>query len=234
MSKNIDFGQFEKEIGIKFKNKDILEQVFVHRSYLNENPNFHLQHNERLEFLGDAVLELIVTEHLYINYENPEGELTNWRSALVKGAMLSKIATDIKINNYLYLSRGESQSNGKSRQLILANAFEALIGALYLDQGYNKTKEFVQEKLISYLPEILDKQLYKDAKSRLQELSQEKTGITPLYKVLEETGPDHDKKFIVGIYIGENLLGKGPGSSKQEAEQEAAAQALENWSEQSL
>lgn len=221
-----EISKFESKIDVKFKNKELLKQVFVHRSYINENPKFGLNHNERLEFLGDAVLELIVTEYLYKNYPNPEGELTNWRSALVKGQMLSKIADSLKINDYLYLSRGEEKSTGKSRQIILANSFEALIGAIYLDQGYDTASAFIHKFLIIHLNEILEKELYRDSKSRLQELSQEKNGITPEYRVLTESGPDHDKSFEIGVFLGNDQAGKGTGSSKQEAEQHAAHDAL--------
>lgn len=228
MNSNKDLLKFEKKIGIFFKNKDLLNQVFVHRSYLNENPSFGLEHNERLEFLGDAVLELIVTEYLYKNYPNPEGELTNWRSALVRGEKLSQVSTKLEINDYLYLSKGEQKSIGKSRQLILANAFEALIGSIYLDKGYKKTQEFIKDNILIYLDEILDKKLYRDAKSSLQELSQDKLSITPSYKILEESGPDHDKHFTVGVYIGDELIGRGVGSSKQAGEQDAAKSGLES------
>lgn len=225
--KNSALEKFEKKNHLNFRSKDLLKQVFVHRSYLNENPKFNLDHNERLEFLGDAVLELVVTEYLYKNYPNPEGELTNWRSALVKGERLSDVANKLDIDSHLYLSKGEKQSVGKSRQLILANTFEALIGAIYLDKGYKKAQEFISSNIIIYLQEILDKKLYKDAKSSLQELSQDKLGITPLYKVLEESGPDHNKHFTIGVYISEKLIGQGVGSSKQAAEQSAALNALE-------
>lgn len=220
---------FQKKIKIKFNNFPLLQQVFIHRSYLNENTGLGLNHNERLEFLGDAVLELIVTEYLYLNYDNPEGELTNWRSALVRGEMLSKIASDLGINDLLYLSRGEGQSTGKSRQLILANAFEALIGAIYLDKGYKNAQKFINHCLIVHLNEILEKKLYKDAKSSLQELAQEKLSITPAYQVLSESGPDHAKNFNMGVYIGEKMIGQGSGNSKQAAEQQAAFDGLENF-----
>lgn len=220
---------FESKNNLNFKNKTLLRQVFVHRSYLNENSGFDLDNNERLEFLGDAVLELVVTEYLYIKYKNPEGELTNWRSALVKGTMLAEIANKIGINDLMYLSRGESKSIGKARQLILANAFEALIGAIYLDGGYKPAKKFIENNLIIYLKEILENRLYKDSKSLFQELSQEKDGITPQYKVISEIGPDHAKKFTVGVYLGEAMEGNGMGSSKQEAEQMAAQDALKKY-----
>lgn len=224
---NNDLSKFEKKNHLSFKDKDLLKQVFVHRSYLNENPGFNLDHNERLEFLGDAVLELVVTEYLYKNYPNPEGELTNWRSALVKGERLSQVATKLNIEKLLYLSRGEQKSSGKSRQLILANAFEALIGAVYLDKGYQKTQDFLYNNVIIYLDEILDKKLFRDAKSTLQEISQEKFSITPNYNVLEESGPDHNKHFVVGVYIGDKVVGQGSGYSKQTAEQDAAKNSLE-------
>lgn len=225
---NKDLNKFEKKIKFKFKNTDLLQQVFVHRSYINEHPGFRLSHNERLEFLGDAVLELIVTEYLYKHYDNPEGELTNWRSSLVKGEMLSELAKKICIDDYLYLSRGEQKSTGKARQLILANAFEALIGAIYLDQGYEITKKFVERVLLIKLPNIIKNKLYIDSKSLLQELIQEKIGYTPNYQLLEESGPDHDKKFEVGVYVNNQLYGTGIGSSKNEAQQDAAHNALVN------
>lgn len=223
--------KFEKKIGIKFKNKNLLRQAFVHRSYLNENVKFELDHNERLEFLGDAVMELIVTEHLFLKYQNPEGELTNWRSALVKGETISAAARELDIGDYLYLSKGEEKSGGKARQLILANTFEAIIGAIYLDQGYEVTKKFIQRFLLVKLPEILENKLYMDSKSKFQEMAQAKFGITPQYKVLTEYGPDHAKSFSMGVYLGEKLYGEGSGSSKQNAEQAAAANALETFSE---
>lgn len=227
--KNLE--NFEKKISIKFKNRNLLTQAFVHRSYLNENVKFELDHNERLEFLGDAVMELIVTEYLFINYANPEGELTNWRSALVKGETISAAARELSIGDYLFLSKGEEKSGGKARQLILANTFEAIIGAIYLDQGYEVAKKFLHRFLIVKLPEILENKLYMDAKSRFQELAQAKFGITPQYKVLTEYGPDHAKSFSMGVYLDEKLYGEGSGSSKQNAEQAAAANALETFSE---
>lgn len=221
-----DFSQFEKNIKVKFKNKDLLQQAFVHRSYLNEHPKFKLEHNERLEFLGDAVLELIVTEHLYQNYDNPEGELTNWRASLVNSKMLSKIARKLNMEKYLYLSKGESKDTGKARNYILANAMEAIIGAIYLDQGWEVSKTFIENNILSELSEILEKKLYIDPKSRFQEAAQEAVGITPTYKVLDETGPDHEKIFEVGLFLGKELIAKGKGSSKQEAQEKAAEQGL--------
>ncbi|MDI6591607.1 MAG: ribonuclease III [Patescibacteria group bacterium] len=227
-----DFKLLEKKLNLKFKNKDLLIQAFCHRSYLNENPDFPLPHNERLEFLGDAVLELVVTEYLYQKYpKKSEGELTNWRAALVNAKMLSQIAKDLDFNNFLLLSRGEAKELGKARMYILANTFEAFIGGLYLDQGYQVCNEFVKKHLIKELPRIIEAGLFKDAKSRFQEEAQERVGITPTYKVLEEWGPDHAKHFIIGVFLGEQLVAKGEGSSKQEAEEEAAESALEvkNW-----
>ena len=227
-----DFSKFEKKLDLKFKNKDFLIQAFVHRSYLNENPDFYLPHNERLEFLGDAVLELIVTQYLYQKYpKKSEGELTNWRAALVNAKQLSEIAKDLDFNDFLLLSRGEAKELGKARQYILGNTFEALIGAIYLDQGYQACEDFIKKYLTVKLPEIIEKGLFKDAKSRFQEEAQERVGITPIYKVLEEWGPDHAKHFIIGVFLGENLVAKGEGSSKQEAEEEAAKEALaiKNW-----
>jgi ribonuclease-3 len=222
-----DFSLFEKKLGLKFKNKDLLIQAFCHRSFLNENPQFHLSHNERLEFLGDAVLELVITHYLYQTYpEKSEGELTNWRAALVNAKMLGSVAKGLGFNDFLLLSKGEAKEIGKARQYILANTFEALIGAIFLDQGYEVCREFIKKYLIVKLPEIIEKGLFKDAKSRLQEEAQERWGITPTYKVLEEWGPDHAKHFIVGVFLGEELITKGQGSSKQEAEEEAAKAAL--------
>ena len=227
-----DFSLLEKKLNLTFKNKDFLIQAFVHRSYLNENPDFYLPHNERLEFLGDAVLELIVTQYLYQKYpKKSEGELTNWRAALVNARQLSEIAKDLDFNDFLLLSRGEAKELGKARQYILANTFETLIGAIYLDQGYQACEDFIKKYLTVKLPEIIEKGLFKDAKSRFQEEAQERVGITPSYQVLEEWGPDHAKHFIIGVFFGENLVAKGEGSSKQEAEEEAAKEALaiKNW-----
>ncbi|MBI4023239.1 ribonuclease III [Candidatus Berkelbacteria bacterium] len=222
---------FAKSLGITFSDAELLSQVFVHRSYLNEHRSLGLDHNERLEFLGDAVLELVVTEHLYRNFPNPEGELTNWRSALVRGQMIATIAKELGMEPHLLLSRGEQQSKGKARQLILANTFEAFIGALYLDRGYEAAQSFLNEHLILHLSDILAQRLHIDSKSDLQEKSQEHLGVTPTYTVLKSEGPDHDKIFTVGVQIGGTMVAEGTGSSKQRAEQSAAAQALEKWDE---
>ena len=227
-----DFSKLEKKLNFNFKNKDLLIQAFTHRSYLNENPGFYLSHNERLEFLGDAVLELVVTEELYKKYpQKPEGELTNWRAALVNSKMLSEVSKNLNCGDFLLLSKGEAKEFGKAREYIMANAFEALIGALYLDQGYKACQSFIKKNLIVKLPEIIKKGLFKDSKSRFQEEAQERTGITPTYKVLKEWGPDHSKHFVVGVFLNEELIAEGEGSSKQEAEIESAKNALEikNW-----
>jgi len=222
------FSKLEKSIGVKFKNKDLLKQSVVHRSYLNEHPEFELHHNERLEFLGDAVLEIIVTEYLYDNFpDTPEGDLTNWRASLVNAKMLAEVASEIELEEFLYLSRGEAKDkNAKARQYILANAVEALIGAIYLDDGIKKSTKFVSEKIIVKLDHILEEKLYMDPKSKFQEKAQELTKITPHYKVLSETGPDHAKTFEVGLYMGDELIAKGEGTSKQEGQIEAAGKGL--------
>ena len=222
-----NFTTFEKKLGLNFKNKDLLTQAFVHRSYLNENPDFHLNHNERLEFLGDAVLELIVTEDLYKEYpEKAEGELTNWRAALVNAKMLTSVAEELGFNDFLLLSRGETKELGKARAYILANTFEALIGSIYLDSGYTFAEKFIKKYLIKNLSDIIKNGSYKDSKSQFQEEAQEKIGITPVYKVIREWGPDHQKNFTVGVFLAEELVAEGDGSSKQEAEEQAAKAGL--------
>ncbi len=223
-----DLSNLEEKIGVKFDNQGLLRQALVHRSYLNENPDFGSEHNERLEFLGDAVLELVVTEYLYLNYPNPEGELTNWRAALVNAKTLADIADNISLNDYILLSRGEAKDIGRARQYILANALEALIGAIYLDQGIGKAEEFIKSYVVSLLPEILKKGAWRDAKSRFQEEAQERAGITPSYEVLAEWGPDHARHFRIGVFLEEELVAEGEGLSKQEAQQVAAQKALEN------
>ena len=228
----IDFSNFEKKIKIVFKNKNLLQQAFIHRSFINENPATKLSHNERLEFLGDAVLELIVTDFLYKKYPNyTEGELTALRSALVNAVIISEIATGLGMNDYLLLSKGEAKDSGKARSYILANTYEAYIGALYLDQGIEVADKFVHKSLLPKTEEIVLKKLWRDAKSLVQEKAQEFVNVTPAYKVLSESGPDHDKHFTVGIFFGTNLIAEGKGHSKQEAEQSAALAALKekNW-----
>lgn len=224
MEKN-NLKAIQEKIGVHFKNEEILNTAFVHRSYLNEHRSIK-EHNERLEFLGDAVLELVVTEHLYNNYRNPEGDLTNWRSALVKTESISEAASKLGFEDYLKMSRGERASSGRSRQLILANSFEAVCGAIYLDQGYDKAKKFIAAQILTKLPDIIENKLYIDPKSLFQELSQEKEGLTPRYEVTSEEGPDHDKIFEVAVRVGDKVWGKGKGASKQLAQQEAAKKAL--------
>jgi ribonuclease-3 len=225
--KEKNFPELEKKIGITFKDKDFLYQAFVHRSYLNEHHDFPLGHNERLEFLGDAVLELVVTEFLFEEYSNPEGELTNWRAALVNAKTLANIAYEIGMEPFLFLSHGEAKDAGtKARDYIMANTIEALIGSIYLDQGYTIAKQFITRWVIIKLPHILENGLYLDAKSRFQESAQELLGITPTYKVLHEEGPDHNKLFKVGVYLDKELVASGDGTSKQEAQTEAAEAAI--------
>ena len=212
-----------KALGVEFQNVDTLRQALVHRSYLNEHPSFPLEHNERLEFLGDAVLEVVVTDYLYKNFPNPEGELTNWRAALVNGEKLADIISELDVEPYLYLSRGEKKdTGGKARRYILANAMEAIIGAIYLDRGLEEARAFIERNVLSQLKEIIEKKLYIDPKSRFQEASQEHVGITPSYKVVSEEGPDHDKIFTVAVYLGKDKVAEGTGSSKQEAQISAA------------
>jgi len=221
-----NFDKLEENLGIKFRDKRLLQQAFVHRSYLNENPGCKLEHNERLEFLGDAVLELVVTRYLFNNYPNPEGELTTWRAALVNSKMLSDIATKLGFNGYLMLSKGEAQDTGRARQFILANTLEALVGAIYLDQGFEKAEKFVQDKLLCELDRVLEEKLYRDPKSHFQEEAQDRVGITPSYEVIKEEGPDHNKSFVVGVYLNSELVAKGKGPSKQAAQEDAARKAL--------
>jgi len=228
----IQFKDFEKKTKVVFKNKNLLKQAFVHRSYINENGSEGLSHNERLEFLGDAVLELIVTSYLYKKYPGfTEGELTAVRSALVNAIIISQAAEEVGMNDFLLLSKGEAKDSGKARQYILANTYEAYIGALYLDQGYEVVDKFVLKTLLHKTEEIVNKKLWRDAKSLVQEKAQEYLSVTPMYKVLQESGLDHDKHFTVGIFFGQELVAQGKGKSKQEAEQKAATAALQirNW-----
>ena len=228
------FEKFAKHIGVTFNDVAILREAFTHRSYLNEHRGTNMKHNERLEFLGDAVLELVITEYLYATYpDEPEGKLTAYRSALVNTNSISDAANDWDMNEYLLLSRGEAKDIGRARQYILANTFEAVIGSIFLDQGYDVAKDFIGRSLFNNLDEIVGKRLWQDAKSRFQEEAQERTGITPNYEVLKETGPDHDKRFEIGVYVGDELVATGDGPSKQDAEQVAALSALtkKGWQE---
>lgn len=217
---------FSKKLGIPVRNSELFQESITHRSYLNEHRGYKLNHNERLEFLGDAVLELIVTEYLYHTFPNPEGELTSFRAALVNGEMLASIAGRMGIGEFLLMSRGEAKDTGRARMWLLANAMESVIGALYLDSGYDETKTFIEKNILSELPKVLADGSYADPKSRFQELAQEKAGVTPNYRILKEWGPDHDRHFTAGIFIGEELVAEGEGASKQEAQRSAAEAAL--------
>ncbi len=219
----------KKVFGFEFKDPTTLIMAFTHRSYINEHKKSAENHNERLEFLGDAVLELVVTEFLYAKYPEPEGILTNWRSALVRTESIGAAATRLNFETMLRLSRGEKRGSDRARQQILANSFEAVIGAIYVDQGYDVAKKFIADNIISTLPQILETGSWRDPKSYLQEVAQEKDNQTPLYKVLSEDGPDHDKVFTLGVFIGSQLRGSGTGSSKQAAQQKAAEEALKYY-----
>jgi ribonuclease-3 len=223
-----DFNTFEQKLGLQFNDADLLRQAFTHRSYLNEHRGEVKGHNERLEFLGDAVLELIATHFLYEKFpQHPEGDLTAYRAALVNAVTCAEVAGDLGMNEYLLLSRGEAKDTGRARGILLANAFEALVGAIYLDSGYDAAKDFISKYLFPKIDEIIQKRLWQDAKSSLQEKAQEHDGVTPSYAVLKEWGPDHDKHFVVGVHIKDKLLAQGEGKSKQDAEQAAARAALD-------
>lgn len=225
--KDKDFSILENSLNIYFQNKNLLIQAFIHRSYINENSGVKLGHNERLEFLGDAVLELVSTNFLYHKFTDlAEGELTSYRAALVNTKSISEIAKNLNFNDYLFLSKGESKDFGKARLSILADTYEAFIGAVFLDKGYNEAKDFIEKTLLIHTDEIIMAGKYKDAKSVVQEKSQDILSVTPSYKVLSESGPDHDKKFIVGIYFADEKIAEGGGKSKQEAETDAATNAI--------
>lgn len=222
-----DFTEFQKAIGVIFLRTELLQQAFTHRSYLNEHRGEVVGHNERLEFLGDAVLELVSTHFLYEKFPHKdEGELTAYRAALVNAVTCAEVGGGLGMNDYLLLSRGEAKDQGRARGVLLANAFEALIGAIYIDQGYDTAQAFIARNLLPKIDDIVEKRLWQDAKSTLQEKVQEHQGVTPSYKVIKETGPDHDKHFIVGVFAREEKLAEGEGKSKQEAEQSAARAAL--------
>ncbi|TSC83819.1 MAG: putative ribonuclease III [Parcubacteria group bacterium Gr01-1014_17] len=223
----MDFANFEKKIGIAFSDKDLLRIAFTHRSYLNEHRGTKTEHNERLEFLGDAVLELLVTEFLFKKYPHKaEGDLTMYRAGLVNAVTLAGVAENLGMNDYMLLSRGEAKDTGRAREVILANAIEALIGALYLDGGYAKAGEFVSRFVLPLTENIVAEGKWLDAKSHFQEKAQDIAGVTPSYETVRETGPDHDKHFTIAVFLGREKVAEGNGKSKQEAEQAAAAQAL--------
>lgn len=227
MQDTASYQQFAKDkLGIDFTDINLFVTALTHRSYLNEHRSTVKEHNERLEFLGDAVLELVVTEYLYNNFSEPEGILTNWRSALVRTESISAAAVALGFEPYLRLSRGEKRGTDRARAQILANSFEAVIGAIYLDKGYEAAKQVIENVILSTFEKILETGSWMDPKSRLQELAQSNLGFTPNYKVMEETGPDHDKTFTVGVYIEDKLYGKGTGPSKQAAQQAAAEKGL--------
>lgn len=222
-----DFNTFQEKLGLEFNEPDLLRQAFTHRSYLNEHRGEVKGHNERLEFLGDAVLELIATRFLYEKFPaQTEGDLTAYRAALVNAVTCAEVAQELGMNDYLLLSRGEAKDTGRARGILMANAFEALVGAIYLDQGYDAARDFIDTYLFPKIDNIIQKKLWLDAKSSLQEKIQDVEGVTPSYAVLKEWGPDHDKHFVVGVHIKDKLLAQGEGKSKQEAEQDAARAAL--------
>lgn len=222
-----EYSELEKKIGIKFKDYALLKKSFIHRSYVNEHRDEKIEDNERMEFLGDAVLELVATKHLYeVCPDCAEGEMTSFRSALVKGKHLAQIAGEIGLGEYLFLSHGEEKSGGRNKKYILANTVEALIGAIYLDQGHEKAEKFIEKFILTKLDDIIENGLHIDAKSKFQEVCQEKEDFTPFYEVLKEEGPDHDKTFTVGLFIREEQVSVGIGSSKQKAEEDAAKNGL--------
>lgn len=225
--KEKDFSEFERAIGVKFHDADLLKQAFTHRSFLNEHKNLKNHHNERLEFLGDAVLELAITHYLYIEYpDKNEGDLTSIRSALVNAQTCAEVAKSLQVNDYLLLSKGETKDTGRARQYILANALEAIIGAIYIDSGYESARDFILKFIAPKTAKIVEEELWVDAKSKFQERAQDVAGVTPSYKTLKEIGPDHDKKFTVGVFLGDQLVAEGDGDSKQDAEQSAARHAI--------
>lgn len=225
----MNFDKFEEKAGVSFNDKNLLKQAFTHRSYINENRNSKLEHNERLEFLGDAVLELVITDYLYKRLkDSDEGELTSLRSALVNADTCSKVAQSLGANDFLLLSKGESKDTGRARQYILANTLEAIIGAIYIDRGYEASRDFILAHMAPLSEVILKEGNWTDAKSLFQEKAQEHMSTTPTYKTVRESGPDHDKHFLVSVYVGDELCGQGEGRSKQDAEQEAARKALKS------
>lgn len=223
-----NFSEFERRIGITFSDTSLLKKALTHSSYVNEHPRQHLEHNERLEFLGDAVLELVVTAYLFSEYpQKPEGELTSFRAALVNANTLGHLADGLHMDKYLLLSHGAKKDPARARLFILANAFEALVGAIYLDRGYESAANFIKTHLLPYMEEVLAHRLWQDAKSLFQERAQEHVNITPTYEVIHEEGPDHEKHFVVGVFLEDERIAQGEGPSKQEAQQQAAAHALE-------
>ncbi len=226
----VPYHEWAKEkLGYDFENIDLLVTALTHRSYLNEHKKSASEHNERLEFLGDAVLELVTTDFLFSNYDKPEGILTAWRSALVRTESIGAAGERLGYEKLIRMSRGEKQGSARARQQILANAFEATTGAIYLDKGYEAAKKYITDNILSTLPQILEEESWRDPKSYLQEISQARDGFTPIYKVLKEDGPDHDKNFTLGVFVGDKKMGEGEGPSKQTAQQEAAREAIRKY-----
>ena len=219
----------KEKLGYDFENIDLLVTALTHRSYLNEHKKSASEHNERLEFLGDAVLELVTTDFLFSNYDKPEGILTAWRSALVRTESIGAAGERLGYEKLIRMSRGEKQGSARARQQILANAFEATTGAIYLDKGYEAAKKYITDNILSTLPQILEEESWRDPKSYLQEISQARDGFTPVYKVLNEDGPDHEKNFTLGVFVGDKKMGEGEGPSKQIAQQEAAREAIRKY-----
>ena len=219
----------KEKLGYDFENIDLLVTALTHRSYLNEHKKSASEHNERLEFLGDAVLELVTTDFLFSNYDKPEGILTAWRSALVRTESIGAAGERLGYEKLIRMSRGEKQGSARARQQILANAFEATTGAIYLDKGYEAAKKYITDNILSTLPQILEEESWRDPKSYLQELSQARDGFTPIYKVIKEDGPDHEKTFTLGVFVGDKKMGEGEGPSKQTAQQEAAREAIRKY-----
>lgn len=223
-----DLKNLEKKLGFVFKNQALLNEAVTHRSFLNENPEWPFPHNERLEYLGDAVLELAVSDFLFKKYPDvDEGKLTSYRAALVNYQMMARVAKEFGLEDFLLLSKGEAKDNGKAREVILADSSESLIGAIYLDQGYEQAANFIANNVLPHLDHVIEEGLYQDPKSLLQEIIQEDKKVTPTYRVIEETGPEHQKNFLVGVYFEDELIAEGPGTSKQEAERQAAEKAIE-------
>ena len=224
----MDLSILEKNLGLVFRDKDLLRQALTHRSFLNENERWPVGHNERLEFLGDAVMELVVTEFIFKRYPNkPEGHISQYRAALVNLQSSASYAESFGLGDFLFLSRGEAKDKGRAREAILGNAFEALVGAVYLDQGLETVQKFITRIIVPKVNDVIAKFITSDTKSRLQEITQAKKGVTPNYKVLKESGLDHKKRFVVGVLFGENLIAEGEGCTKKLAEEEAARHALE-------
>jgi len=225
---------FQKNLGITFNDNNLLQQAFIHRSYINEHHGAEREHNERLEFLGDAVLELVVTDFLFNTYTDiAEGRLTAYRSALVRTESISAAARAMGMNDLLMLSKGEARDQGKARDYILANTFEAFIGAVYLDQGYQSAKDVIAKTLFPNIDDVIKEGTWRDAKSYVQEKAQEIYSVTPEYHLISAEGPDHDKHFVMAIHFGDKKIAEGSGNSKQKAQQSAAQNALEheNWND---